>query len=296
MSCKICGSLNITKIFDAANTHGRHILDESVKFGIYRCNDCSAVFVGSISVDKEYFSKYYPPDYYTSGVKWPLANQVLGLFGRMVLRFKESDILKNACRNGDAKLKILDIGCGSGEFLANISSNIFEKYGQEINPQGQEKCRQRNIEVIDKELKESGLKADFFDVITMWHVLEHLDTPSQLLLEAHRILRKNGVLIIATPNTDSLGFKYGRHKWFHMDSPRHLILYNRKSLSLLLMKAKFKIECFKNIFYDFPLDLFWSLKRSNRKYFIYPLYPLFKIISGETLLVAARKTMIGAKK
>jgi len=289
MSCKICGSLNIAKVFDAGNTHGRHILDKSAKFGIYRCEDCRVIFVGGIAVDKEYFSKYYPPDYYSSGVKSSFINWILGLFGRMVTAFKESEILRHASRTNNVKLKILDIGCGSGEFLANLSSKSFEKYGQEINPQGLEMCRHRNIEVINKELKESGLTADSFDVITMWHVLEHLDNPAQLLMEAHRILKSNGVLIISTPNTDSVGFKYGRQNWFHLDSPRHIILYNRKSVALLLTKSKFKIKSFKNIFYDFPLDLFWSLRESVCRYFIYPLYPLFKLISGETFLVIARK-------
>jgi len=289
MSCKICGSLNIAKIFDAGNIHGRHILDKSAKFGIYRCEDCRVIFVGGIAVDKEYFSKYYPPEYYSSGVKGSFINRILGLFGRMVTAFKESEILRHASRTNNVKLKILDIGCGSGEFLANLSSKSFEKYGQEVNPQGLKMCRHRNIEVINKELNESGLTADSFDVITMWHVLEHLDNPAQLLMEAHRILKSNGVLIIATPNTDSFGFKYGMQNWFHLDSPRHIILYNRKSVALLLTKAGFKIERFKNIFYDFPLDLFWSLRGSACRYFIYPLYPLFKLISGETFLVVARK-------
>jgi len=289
MFCKICGSLNTTKIFDAANIHGRHILDGSVKFEIYRCQGCSVVFVAGVVVDKEYLFKYYPPDYYASGVKGRILNHILRLYGKMVMAFKESEILRYVRPGNNSKLKILDIGCGSGEFLANISPKIFDKYGQEINPHGQEECRHKDIAVISEELKDAGQKADFFDVITMWHVLEHLDNPTRLLSEAHRILKSGGILIVATPNTDSLGFKFGRCNWFHLDSPRHLILYNRKSLTLILSKAGFKIERFKNMFYDFPLDLFWSLRDSRLKYFFYLFYPFFKIISGETILLAARK-------
>ncbi len=290
MYCKVCASPNIAKIFDAANTHGRHVLDKSAEFGIYRCGDCGAIFVEGVAVDNKYFSKYYQRDYYASGVGGGLVNQMLGLFGRVIIGFKESEILKHFSPPNNAKLKILDIGCGSGEFLANISSCVFEKYGLEVNPQGVARCRQRNIRVFDRELKEAGFGPDSFDVITMWHVLEHLDKPAELLLEARRILKNSGVLIIATPNTDSLGFKYGRKNWFHLDSPRHLVLYNRKSLALLLMKAKFKTRNLKNIFCDFPLDLFWSLRESKRRYFIYPLYPFFKILSGETFLAVAGKT------
>ena len=289
MSCKICGSFNITKIFDAANTHGRHVWNKSAEFGIYRCGECEAIFVGDVAVDNEYFSKYYPRDYYASEAGGGLVNQLLGVFGRMIISFKESGILKYFSLPNNAKLKILDIGCGSGEFLANINSCVFEKYGLEVNPQGIARCRERKIKVFDKELKDAGFSSDSFDVITMWHVLEHLDKPADLLLEARRILKNNGILMIATPNTDSLGFRYGRKNWFHLDSPRHLVLYNRKSLGFLLHKTRFKTVDLKNIFYDFPLDLFWSLRGSMCKYFIYPLYPLFKLISEETLLVAARK-------
>lgn len=104
-----------------------------------------------------------------------------------------------------------------------------------------------------------------------------------------RILKKDGILVISTPNTDCLGFKYGKSHWFHLDVPRHLILYNRKSLEYLLNKAGFKIIREKNIFYDFPLDLFWSIRKSWMKYFIYPFYPIFKYLSKETLLFICKK-------
>ncbi len=289
MLCLICESPNITKIFDTVNTHGRHTLDKSKKFAIHRCNNCGVIFVGGVIINDEYFSMYYPSDYYASPTRNGLVNQILELLGKTLIGFKEIDILKHFKSLNNAKIKILDIGCGSGEFLANISSRVFEKYGLEINPQGAARCRQRNIRVFNKELKEVGFEPDSFDVITMWHVLEHLDNPADLLLEARRILKTNGILIIATPNTDSLGFRYGRKNWFHLDSPRHLILYNRLALSLLLAKTGFKIKGLKNIFCDFPLDLFWSLRKSKRRYFIYPLYPFFKILSSETFLVTARK-------
>lgn len=291
MLCKVCESPNIAKIFDAGNTHGRHVLDKSAEFGIYRCGECGAIFVGGVAVDNEYFSRYYQRDYYASWVGGGFVNQMLGLFGRVIIGFKESEILRHASRTNNVKLKILDIGCGSGEFLVNISSCVFEKYGLEVNPQGVARSRERNIRVFDKELKDAGFGPDYFDVITMWHVLEHLDKPADLLLEACRILKSNGILMIATPNTDSLGFQYGLKNWFHLDSPRHLVLYNRKSLRLLLHKTGFKTAKLKNIFYDFPLDLFWSLRESKRRYFIYPLYPFFKILSGETFLAVARKNL-----
>jgi len=290
MLCKICESSNIAKIFSSGNTHGRHVLEDLSRFDVYRCRECGIVFLGGITVNSEYFSRYYLPDYYGSGVSGSLANRVLELFGKIIINLKESEILRYFNLKNKAKLKILDIGCGSGEFLSNISSNIFEKYGLEINPSGYSECRRKQLEVFNIDLNEARFGSDSFDVITMWHVLEHSDKPGDLLQEARRILKSNGILIIATPNIDSLGFRYGGKNWFHLDSPRHLILYNRDSLGFIVGKAGFRVENFKNIFYDFPLDLFWSLRKSRRRLFIYPLYPFFKFLSGETFLAVVRKT------
>ena len=256
MFCKICGSKKVTNIFDAANTHGRHILDTASKFNIFSCQDCGVIFVGNVIANEEYYSKNYQQNYYGSGIKSNFVNYILGLFGKWVICLKESEILRNLKHRKSVKLNILDVGCGSGEFLANINSRVFEKYGVEVNPDGYEKCIRRNLKVFNEELKDVGFETENFDVITMWHVLEHLASPENLLIEARRILKNGGLLIIATPNTDSLGFRLGRQDWFHLDSPRHLILYNRRSLGLLLEKTGFKVINFKKILYDFPLDLF----------------------------------------
>lgn len=289
MPCKICGSLNTAKIFDAGNTHGRYTLDRDSVFEVYRCRDCQAVFVDGIILNNEYFSKYYQRNYYSNEGEAGIANQMIRLFGRMVIGLKESEIVKHLSCPNNTKLRILDIGCGSGEFLASISSNRFEKYGLEINPEGVARCREKSIEVFNRDIKDAGFNPGLFDVITMWHVLEHLDKPVDLLLEARRILKSNGVLAISTPNTDSIGFRYGRNNWFHLDSPRHLILYNLRSLGYLLRKTGFKIIRKRNAFYDFPLDLFWSVRKSWAKYFIYPLYPISKFFSRETVLFICRQ-------
>lgn len=289
MFCKICNSEEVVNIFDSANTHGRHMLDATFRFNIFSCQACGVIFVGNVIVNEAYYSKYYQQDYYDSGIKGNFINQALGLFGKVVIGFKESEILKNLKPQKSAKLRILDIGCGAGDFLANINSKVFEKHGVEVNPDGYEKCRQKNLKVFNNELKESGFESEYFDVITMWHVLEHLDRPGDFLVEVRRILKNGGLLIVATPNTDSWGFRLGLKDWFHLDSPRHLILYNRGSLRLLLEKTGFKARNFKKIPYDFPLDLFWSVRKSKFRFFIYLIYPLFKILSGETFLAVGEK-------
>lgn len=287
MECKICNSQDAKVIFVSQNVHGRHILSND-KFNICQCSECGIIFPETL-VNSEYYSKYYPKDYYENDIKNGFVNWLLILFSKIVIRFKEFDIVKDSGFKGCGNIKILDIGCGSGEFLSNINPTRFEKYGVEINPEGVRKCKEKKLNVFAAQLKDAKFEPGSFDVITMWHVLEHLDNPRDLLREAHRVLKSRGILIIATPNTDSLGFKYGIKNWFHLDSPRHLILYNRKATRLLLECMGFKVKHFRNYFYDYPLDLFWSVRQSKLKYLVYPFYFFYKIFSREALTVIAVK-------
>ncbi len=289
MECRFCQSRNAGLLFRSLDMHGRHILSSN-KFDVYQCPECGVIFPET-SVNSQYYSRYYPHDYYESETKSGFVNQALLFFSIIVIRLKEFEILNYTGFKGSGKIRILDIGCGAGDFLANLNSARFEKYGVEINPQGCKKCTERKLNVRAAELKDAQFNSGYFDVITMWHVLEHLNNPLDVLREARRILKAKGILIISTPDTDSLGFKYGLKNWFHLDSPRHLILYNYNSLSLLLERAGFKAEYSRNYFYDYPLDLFWSLRESKLKYFIYPLYPFFKILGREALTIVAVKDL-----
>ena len=103
------------------------------------------------------------------------------------------------------------------------------------------------------------------------------------LKKIREILSKKGVLIFQIPNIDSLGFRLGKKLWFHLDLPRHLILHNRKSIEWLCKKTGFEIKYIKYEYYDYPLDLFWSLRKSLLKYLVYPIYPIIKYFSREHL-------------
>lgn len=288
-SCKLCDSFNTKKIFNASNIHGRHVLDLEDKFEISKCNNCEVIFIINILIDPEYYSKYYPQNYYNNELSNCVINYLVNLMYKLSVKITERQILENLQLNKKTKLKILDIGCGSGRFLTSISNDRFDKYGIEINPEGYKICIGKKLKVYNQELKDINFEDNVFDIITLWHVIEHLDKPKEIMVSMQRILKKDGIIVISTPNTDSLGFKYGRNMWFHLDAPRHLILYNRKSLEYLLNRTGFKVIQEKNIFYDFPLDLFWSIRRRWMKYFIYPLYPIFKFLERESILFFAKK-------
>jgi len=287
--CFLCGSTDTKFLLESFNLHGRHLLDKKKAFKIFRCLKCGSIFVGGVEINDQYYKKYYPVDYYdesTSGKK--LINLALGFLDKFSLKRKQKFILKNV-KSKDKKLKILDVGCGGGNFLSGLDSSLFEKYGVEINKKGYKRCLEKGFKVYNQELTDIDFQDKKFDIVTLWHVLEHIEKPMGLLNGINHILKNNGVLILDTPNTNSLGFKYGRENWFHLDSPRHLILYNRKSINWLLKKNKFKIIEVKNEFYDYPFDLFWSIKKSIFRFVIYPFYPTFKLLSREHLTFVCKK-------
>ena len=81
----------------------------------------------------------------------------------------------------------------------------------------------------------------FFDVITMYHVLEHLYDPREALSKAYQLLRSEGLLVVAVPNFDSLQARLFRQRWYHLDAPRHLYHFTPRTLKMLLHKAGFKV-------------------------------------------------------
>lgn len=265
-NCKLCQGK--TKfLFKSYNKHGRHQLDIKEKFDVRECINCGVVFINGIEVNSNYYEKNYKLGYYDKGEKGNvLIMGILKVMRDYSMNRKEK-IIRSSFKN-KRSIKILDIGCGSGDFLASLKWPKFQKYGLEINKEGQELCKRKGIKVFPDEITNIDFKDLRFDVITMWHVLEHINLPDELFSKVNKILSKDGKLIIQTPNTESIGFKHGGREWFHLDSPRHLFLYNRKAIQTIAEKNGFILTKVVDEFYDYPLDLFWSLVGQNHiRYF-----------------------------
>lgn len=287
--CLLCNLTNTRFLLKSFNIHGRYLLSEEDKFDILQCLDCGCMFIANIEVNDEYYKKYYDSGYYKNTYEnKKLISCILNILSNYSFKKKQKLILKNV-QNEKRKLKILDIGCGKGFFLNEIDSLKFEKYGVEISEEGYRSCKIKGLNVFNDRLENIDFKGIKFDVVTLCHVLEHIEKPIELFNKINQILRSDGILILSTPNIDCLGFRYGKENWFHLDSPRHLILYNQKSINWLLKETGFKITKVKNEFYDYPVDLFWSLRKSWVRFFIYPSYPLFKILDKECLTFICKR-------
>lgn len=136
------------------------------------------------------------------------------------------------------KGRVLDVGCGRGDFLALMKERGFKAYGIEAD---ERKSRYAptlhlgdGVEVSTKPLSESGFKEETFDLITFWHSLEHMYEPAVELKEAARLLRPGGVMLVAVPNMESVQARICKTGWIHLDVPMHCFHFGLKNLEQLL--------------------------------------------------------------
>lgn len=137
--------------------------------------------------------------------------------------------------------RLLDVGCGSGQFLNFIQKLGWEGYGIDTDSKAIAAANQLQLHVANTALLPDTFPSRFFDAITMNHVIEHVHDPISLLKICHKILKPSGILWIATPNALSLSHKkFGRH-WRGIESPRHVVLFTPKSLRIALQHAGFAV-------------------------------------------------------
>ncbi len=126
--------------------------------------------------------------------------------------------------------RLLDVGCGDGAFLADMSQTGWEVQGLEPDPHAAALARKRGVPVTQAPLDEAELEPESFDAVTMSHAIEHLHDPIAALRTCHEVLRPGGTLWVATPNLEARGHALFGRDWIGLDPPRHLVLFSRASL------------------------------------------------------------------
>jgi SAM-dependent methyltransferase len=165
---------------------------------------------------------------YTSGVRqW---DRVLALPVHALPSMRDRwsfGVMGLAARPGG---RLLDIGCGVGDFLADMTHLGWDAEGVETDSQVIQVCRQRGLRVREGPLEHQHYPDDSFDAITAKHVIEHVHDPVAMLRECARILKPGGRVMMLTPNLRSLGHRVFGASWIGLDAPRHLVLFSAGSL------------------------------------------------------------------
>ncbi len=225
--CKSARFLNYSEITDFAVT--------GEKFILCKCSDCQLLFTNPRPGQTEIGPYYNFPEYFSHEDKAKSITQWIYQKVRNYNISKKVDFIEQYKKKG----KLLDYGCGTGEFLRAAKSKGWKVAGIEPNDKAR---HQANLKLKDR-IKESIEETDQntrYDIITLFHVLEHIHDLRKTTKRVLNHLKSSGYILIAVPNHDSWdGKKYGKF-WAGWDIPRHLYHFNSNSITAF--KDEFGLE------------------------------------------------------
>ncbi len=207
---------------------------------LYECPECGIFFTDkdeSVFDAKALYEEYYNNELPSSGRFSFGIEYVIRLF-RFFRAFKVSTITPRAKR-------ILDIGSGRGLMLYYLKKyyNYRRAAGIQISKNAVKFSREKlGLEIYDKDLLEVPLEDSSFDVITMWHVLEHMVKPERYIKKISSLLADGGSMVVEVPNFNSWTRRLTKQYWLGLDLKHHINFFTPDSLSALLKKHGFKIK------------------------------------------------------
>ena len=205
-------------------------------------------------------SKYYESDAYISHTdsKKGIISFLYQLVKKKALQKKLNLITSLNNRRGS----LLDIGSGTGDFLKQAKSKGWKISGVEPNESARKLAQETGID-----LKQSieDFKEEKFDVITLWHVLEHLPNLEEAISKLEDLLNSGGTLIIAVPNYKSYDARYYKSNWAAYDVPRHLWHFSRKTMERLFSQKMNLIKTKPMIFDSFYVSLLSEKNKTGKQ-------------------------------
>lgn len=255
--CIVCGSKESSRFLDCTDNFVTH-----EDFRINVCNGCGFRYTADAPSQEEIGRYYKSEDYIShSDTDKGLINKLYHVVRNIMLGRK----CRLICDYANGK-KLLDIGCGTGYFLNYMKSREFECEGIEIDESA------RNFGVKNFGLTVNSPEALFerssdetFDVITLWHVLEHLYGPDNYMRKIYSLLKKDGLLLIALPNCSSFDAAHYGKMWAAYDVPRHLWHFTPDSLERYLDKFGFALVKIRRLPFDAYYNSMMSAKYAGSK-------------------------------
>lgn len=160
------------------------------------------------------------------------------------------------------KGQLLDIGAGTGDFLVAAKNDGWQTLGIEPNKNAKTLAENKGVNFADQL---EVISDDSFDVITMWHVLEHVPNLEYQLKQLKRICKPGGIVIIAVPNYKSFDAQYYKEFWAAYDVPRHLWHFSKNGIQKLFAQQNFQLVKMKPMWFDSFYVSLLSEKYKNGK-------------------------------
>lgn len=220
---------------------------------VFRCRNCGLIFA-FWEPDEKVLEDHYSAEYF----KPYLESMSIHVNKRFKRRIREIKSLKPSG-------KLLDVGSGVGIFLKLAVEQGYDVLGADISSWACEYARKKfNLKVFNGDFREAGLKSEYFDVITLWHVLEHVKNPVIFLKDINKYLKKDGILAVEVPNVESIMAKAAGIYWELMAPKEHLFYFNIRTLKSVLGDAGFKIIKSKTYAWTMPDMIFKAKKQASR--------------------------------
>ncbi len=230
--CPICNGSDFSIHLELED----HFLSKE-KFNIDKCSNCGFLLTNP-RPEKDQLYNYYKSNEYISHT-----NNKKGFFNRIYQIVRNYTLSKKykLISNYKSGESILDIGCATGEFLSVFKKNNWLTKGIEPDIKARNLAKENHgLEVFD-ETELDKIDETSIDVITMWHVLEHVPDINHRLLQLKNIIKKDGTIFIAVPNPESWDAQKYNKYWAAYDAPRHLYHFSQKAIKELAAKHSFKI-------------------------------------------------------
>lgn len=190
------------------------------------------------------------PEYYKSEDYISHTDGKRNLFERLYQGVKNYMLNKKVNLINELKYEkgnLLDIGAGTGDFLDRAKNSGWRTYGVEPNKKARTIAKHKNIELNDDLTNVMDIK---YDIITLWHVLEHVTDVHKSLSQIKSLLKPNGILIIAVPNYKSFDANHYKEFWAGYDVPRHLWHFSKNSIKVLGREFGLQVLKTKPMFFD----------------------------------------------
>jgi len=236
MNCPVCLNPATTPAIT-----GTDLLFETTSrtFTLDSCPACRCLFLNPMPGNDE-IAGFYPTQYWWNTAGRGTLKTLESIYRRIALRDHVSFITKAANRTG---VDLLDVGCGSGTLLGLLKQRGFRVMGVDFSAEAARVAEVENgVQVVVGSLGEARFPDQSFDVVTLFHVMEHVTNPREVLAEVFRILRPGGAIVLQVPNIDSWQFKLFGGKWYGLDIPRHVIDYSKDAILKLLADAGFAVQ------------------------------------------------------
>jgi 2-polyprenyl-3-methyl-5-hydroxy-6-metoxy-1,4-benzoquinol methylase len=245
-SCPLCSGAHIHSVMECTDYYATQEI-----FELFKCDDCGFVFTQAVPVESEIGKYYESPDYIShSDTNKGAMNKIYHCVRAKMLQRKALLIEKES---GLKQGRLLDIGTGTGYFPHTMQQRGWDVEAIEKSAQARE-FGEKNFGLhIQEDNALTQIPANSFDVITLWHVMEHLEHLHDTWDKLKEILRPEGVLVIAVPNCSSFDAQIYGNEWAAYDVPRHLWHFTPQTMRNIGEQHGFQLT----EYYPMPYDAFY---------------------------------------